>query len=249
MDKENRKGLLSKERFGSSMPVDAPYYQSPPFYYRDARALSVAFETDADSAAAILPEGLELPLPARATLIIVYYPSSTFGAYNEAMLGLRCLWQGQEFFYIPHIAVDSVPPLVGGREIWGYPKKFAHVQLSQRDELWLGTVERPAGVRLVTATIRPERPVKPVPSAAGGGSLSLRVMPSPEPNQPPTAELIAVQGGERQTHEIWSGPATVRFDSESTLDPWHALPVRRVLGGTFSRYDFSLPHGRVLHRY
>ena len=249
MDEQNLKGLLSKERFGSSMPVDAPYYQSPPFYYRDARALSVAYETDADSAASILPEGLELPLPARATLIVVHYPSSTFGAYNEAMLGLRCIWQRQEFFYIPHIAVDSVPPLVGGREIWGYPKKFAQVQLCQRDELWLGTVERPAGVRLVTATIRPEQPVKPVPSAAGGGSLSLRVMPNPEANQPPTAELIAVQGGERQTHEIWAGPATVRFDSESALDPWHALPVRRVLGGTFSRYDFSLPHGRVLHRY
>jgi acetoacetate decarboxylase len=249
MDKSPRKGLLGKDRFGASMPVDAPYYQSPPFYYRDARALSVAFETDADRAAALLPEGLELPLPARATAIVVHYPSSTFGPYNEAMLGVRCAFGGQEYFYIAHIAVDSVPPLVAGREIWGYPKKIAQVKLSQRDELWLGTVERPAGVRLLTATIRPERPVKPAPVAAGGGSLSLRVIPSPEADQPPTAELIGVTSGERQTHEIWSGPASLCFDGQTPLDPWHALPVERILGGSFSRYDFTLPHGRVLHRY
>jgi acetoacetate decarboxylase len=50
-------------------------------------------------------------------------------------------------------------------------------------------------------------------------------------------------------HEAWSGPATLRFDAESTLDPWHALPIREVLLGVYSRFDFTLPHGRVLRRY
>ena len=40
-------GRLTKDRFGASMPVDAPYYQAPPFYYRDAQSLSVSYETDA----------------------------------------------------------------------------------------------------------------------------------------------------------------------------------------------------------
>ncbi len=35
-------GRLSKERFGASMPVDAPYYQSPPFYYRDATSMTIS---------------------------------------------------------------------------------------------------------------------------------------------------------------------------------------------------------------
>ena len=36
------------------MPVDAPYYQSPPFYYRDARAMAITFETDDEAAAEML---------------------------------------------------------------------------------------------------------------------------------------------------------------------------------------------------
>src|SRR3972149_834196 len=59
-------GRLGKDRFGYSMPVDAPLYQRPPFYYRDARALTIMYETDAESAQDLLPEGLELPLPANA---------------------------------------------------------------------------------------------------------------------------------------------------------------------------------------
>jgi acetoacetate decarboxylase len=249
MEEAPRKGQLTKDRFGASMPVDAPYYQSPPFYYRDARSMTVTFETDPDAAAAILPEGLELPVPSHAALMVVHYPTSTFGPYNEAILGLRCRWQGEDHVYIAHIVVDTVPPLVGGREIWGYPKKIADIELQKQDEFIRGTVERPAGVRLVTAAMRPERPLPP----AGGvdpGVLSLRVIPSAELDQPPAvAELIQVPSTDRRTHEAWSGPATLRFDAGSALDPWHVLPVREVLIGVFSRFDFTLPHGRVLRRY
>ena len=41
MEQAPRKGKLTRDKFGASMPVDAPYYQSPPFYYRDARSLTV----------------------------------------------------------------------------------------------------------------------------------------------------------------------------------------------------------------
>jgi hypothetical protein len=32
-------------------------------------------------------------------------------------------------------------------------------------------------------------------------------------------------------------------------DPWHRLPVRKLLGGVFSVADFTLPHGRVIKSY
>lgn len=249
MEQELRKGQLTRDRFGPSIPVDAPYYQSPPFYYRDARAMTVMFETDPDAAAAILPEGLELPVPSMAALLVVHYPTSTLGPYNEAILGLRCGWQGEDQFYVAQIVLDSVPPLVAGREIYGYPKKMAQIELSHDQEFMRGTVERPAGLRLVTAAMRPERPV-PAADDSGPSTLSLRVIASPEEGQPPSlAELIQVPNTDWRIHETWSGPATLSFDAESALDPWHALPVRQVVGGTYSRYDFTLPYGRVLRRY
>jgi hypothetical protein len=58
-----------------------------------------------------------------------------------------------------------------------------------------------------------------------------------------------VPASDRVTHEALTGLAALSFDTASSLDPWHALSVRRVLGGTYSRADFTLPHGRVLRRY
>jgi acetoacetate decarboxylase len=242
-------GRLTKDRFGASMPVDAPYYQAPPFYYRDVRCMTVTYETDAEAAADLLPEGTEVSVPALAALMVVHYPASTFGPYNEAILGIVCAFEGTPHIYVAHIVVDTVPPLVGGREIWGYPKKIAAIEFAKEDEFLRGTVERPAGVRLVTAAMRPERPLEQHDDM-GAPALSLRVIPSPERDAPPSvAELIQVPMEERHTHEAWSGPATLCYDAQSSLDPWHALPVRRVTGGVYSRYDFTLPHGRVVRMY
>ena len=40
-------GRLNLQKCGYSMPVDAPAFQKPPFYYRDTHSISVAFETGA----------------------------------------------------------------------------------------------------------------------------------------------------------------------------------------------------------
>jgi acetoacetate decarboxylase len=243
------KGQLSLDRFGASMPVDAPYYQHPPFYYRDVHALTIHYETDARAAATMLPEGVELPLPAQAALLVVRYPSSTFGPYNEAILGIRCRWQETDHLYIAQIVVDTVPPLVGGREIWGFPKKIASIGFRNEQELLSGSVERPEGMRLLSAAMRPERPLE-TGAAALGPTLSLRVIPSAEEGQPPSlAELIQVPSLDQRIHEAWSGAATLRYEACSKLDPWHALPVKDIVAGIYSRYDFTLPHGRIVRRY
>ena len=104
-------------------------------------------------------------------------------------------------------------------------------------------------MRLVTAAMRPERPMD-MSGNLDGSLLSLRVIPSPEAGQPPSlAELVQVPMADRLTHEAWTGPATLSYDARSTLDPWHGLPVRRVLGSIYTRFDFTLPHGRVLRSY
>ncbi len=245
----NLPGRLTSDRFGYSMPVDASLYQRPPFYYRDARSLAIMYETDEQAAQDLLPEGLDLPLPASARLMVLYYPFSTFGPYHEAILGLDCSWQGDPRLYIAQILVTTVPPLVGGREVWGFPKKMAHIELRQEDEFIQGAVERPQGTRLATVTMRPERPLDP-PSTLGGGTVSLRVIPSPEANQPPSlAQLIETPAADWRAHEMWTGPGTISLDCSTDLDPWYKLPVRSVKGAIYLRYDFTLPHGRVLKTY
>jgi acetoacetate decarboxylase len=57
-----------------------------------------------------------------------FYPWTTFGPYNEAILSLLVEHKGRPMNYIMHIAVTTEPPMLAGREIWGFPKKLAQIE-------------------------------------------------------------------------------------------------------------------------
>ena len=75
--------------------------------------------------------------------------------------------------------------------------------------------------------------------------VTLKVIPSPEEGAPPrsascvltplTFELIVGSDGRG---EGFSGPGNVTFDSPSAVDPWHRMPVRRMVAASWGRYNF-----------
>ena len=72
-------GKLSKKGFGYSGPVDAPLFQTPPFYYREVESMIILYETEAEAASALLPDGLELALPATVNVTVFRAPFTTLG--------------------------------------------------------------------------------------------------------------------------------------------------------------------------
>ena len=243
-----KKGRLTKDKFGTSMPVDTPLYSRPPIYYKNVEELAFTYETNEDAVLDILPEGLELTNTPIATVLIRRYPFSTLGPYEEAILGIGCAYQGKPRFYIPHILVNSDVPMVAGREIWGYPKKFAHITLQMEGDLIIGTVERPQGNRICTGIVRPENPVKIVDTEKIPG-LSLRIIPSPEGNTKPSlAELVEVLT-DNAPIEAYSGQGFLQFNSISDVDPWYKFHVKRLISAVYRRFDQILPFGKVIKRY
>ena len=241
-----RTGRLTRQDFGYSIPVDAPLYPKPPIYYQDAEAIFVLYETDPDAAAAMLPEGLVVPSPAVATAMVVTYPRSTLGMYNEAILALNVLHNGEAALYIPHILVDNDQAMAAGREIWGYPKKIGSISLDHRGEGIVGTVERPKGNRLCTVVVQPESPMQGGPPSP---VLSLRVLPSQkEDGSAEIAQLIETRRTEK-VHWQWFGRGSVSFGGTSSVDPWSNLPVKKLLGGVYSCADIVLPLGKVVREY
>ncbi|MBW1708612.1 MAG: acetoacetate decarboxylase family protein, partial [Deltaproteobacteria bacterium] len=148
-------------------------------HYRNVEAIGITYETDEEAAMNILPEGLELPTPAVATILLIQYTENELGPYEEVILGLPCLLDGKARFYIPYIVVNTLAPLAAGREIWGYPKKMADINITSEEDMIIGTVERPEGNRIVTIGFRPGAE-KEWEAPEEGGGLSLRVIPSPE---------------------------------------------------------------------
>ena len=242
-----KQGHLNLKNAQYSMPADAAAYQSPPFYYRNTRSISVALETDIEAALQALPAPLALPEPATAVLSFYEYPWTTFGAYNEAILSLLVEHKGRPMSYIMHIAVTTEPPMLAGREIWGFPKKLAQIEFKREKDMVYGTLERPAGVRLASAIVRPERPASNGHSSAPP-AVSFRLIPSAEENGRPVCADIIETHTEVKVHEAWTGTGSIAFAEGSRLDPWNRLPVKRVIQASYVLSEMTLGFGKVIDR-
>jgi acetoacetate decarboxylase len=239
------KGRLTLDRLGYSMPPDAPAFQAPPYHYRNAQAISIKFETDPESALDVLPAPLELIEPASASLSFYWYPFTTFGPYHEAILRLYARHEGKPLTYVAQIFVDTEPPMLAGREVWGYPKKLARIGFDRDKDMVVGWLERPKGVRLATAIMRPEQPAGPL--ASNGPTTGLRIIPSARPgeNRPALAELVAADT-QHTIREAWEGPGSISFPDYSALDPVNRFPIKRIIKAVYMEYDILLPAGRVI---
>jgi acetoacetate decarboxylase len=242
-----RQGRLTLQNAGYSMPADAPAFQRPPFYYRGARSIAVAFETDPDAAAAALPASLTLSEPATAVLSFYDYPWTTLGPYNEAILAVLVEHRGRPLTYIMHIAVTTEPPMLAGREIWGFPKKLAAIELRSDRDMIYGTLERPAGIRLASAIVRPERPADNG-HGAPRPAVSLRLIPSAEEKGRPACADLVECITETRTIEAWTGTGSIAFAQSSAFDPWNRLPLKRVLAASYQVYDMTLGYGEIIDR-
>jgi len=228
------------------MPADAAAYQSPPFYYRNSRSIAVAFETEMEAALEALPAPLGLSEPATAILSFHEYPWTTFGPYNEAILSLLVEHKGRALNYIMHIAVTTEPPMLAGREIWGFPKKLAQIEFKSERDMIYGTLERPAGMRLASAIVRPERPAENVGFSAEPPPVSMRLIPSAEENGRPSCAEIIETLTESKVIEAWTGVGSIAFAESSRLDPWNRLPVKRVIQANYTLSDMTLGFGKVI---
>jgi acetoacetate decarboxylase len=247
-------GKLKPELFGYTMPVTMPPFDPPPYYYRGIEMLGFAYETDDEAAAAMVPEGLALAdSPAVAQVIFPNFHFSTLGSYKEVILGLSCLWEDQPVTYTVGLFVNNEIGLIGGREPYGFPKLFANIEWRKERNLISAWVERPAGKRICTGVLRPRDILE---STESPPLVTLKVIPSPEENAPPeVCELVMVNStfdlivGSDGKGEGFAGPGNVTFDSPSVIDSYFRLPVRRVLGGTWGRYNSVLPYGKVIKRF
>lgn len=243
-------GRLTKDKFGFGMPVDQPLYPRPPVYYRDMETITISYETDEDAALDLLPaaDGLELAQPATARVVVARMPFTTFGSYEEAYQLVDCLWQGEPCIYPVRILLNQESALAAGRELWGNPKKFGHIEWTSESELLQGTAERPKGSNICTVIMRPERPVELPPYEMR--VMGLRVIPSPEQDAEPSLAELVLNTCEVRPQQAWSGQGTISFGVNSLLDPWHTLPVKEVKDCLFARADMDVvPRAKIVKRF
>jgi len=96
------------------------------YIFFDAEMAMVFFRTDLDAIKRIIPKPLKPLAEPLAMAFIAKYPKTNFGSvYNEAALSLVVEYQGESGGYCLTMPVTEDMALIGGREIFGFPKKIA----------------------------------------------------------------------------------------------------------------------------
>jgi len=230
------RGTLKKGQLGFSMPSYAPLFPKPPYFYNNATLMIFKYVTDV-SAARMVPDIVDLADPPTAGLVFASYPSSNLGPYDEVVLFLDVVFKGRPLQFGAFLYVTTDAAMAAGREMGGYPKKIARIEfLPGPDQT--AVMERPAGLRICTGTMRPEQRQFPSPDpqkTAGPppalvlNYLTLRLIPSPQRNQPPTLVELLETTWTIDCSEVWTGPGSCQLTGASELDPLHWAPVRQPI--------------------
>lgn len=98
--------------------------------YEDAKYFVVDVELDPAAARAFLPAGLSLAKPAKASVFFARFTKTSFGSvYDEAGILFHVRRRWRRGIFSPWMVVTDDVALVLGREVLGYPKKLADIDL------------------------------------------------------------------------------------------------------------------------
>ena len=80
-----------------------------------------------------MPEPLQIDEPLVKYEFIRMPDSTGFGDYTESGQVIPVSFQGRKGSYTHCMFLNDHPPIAGGRELWGFPKKLAKPDAAHRD--------------------------------------------------------------------------------------------------------------------
>lgn len=234
------------------MPRLSPLYAAPPIQFRDNRIISIVFRTTPEVLQELVPKPL---LPNPNNLMFIYIgalnienPAIGRCDYLEAGIGVPVIFSKTPGNYPVCLYLNKALPIVGGREIWGWPKKDAEITFTERGGEISGRVER-FGTVLLSLSGRLEKKVDPIPNQPEFPWFLLKIIPSARKNAPPDVwQLISSLNIDTKTKELWNCTATFELGT-GPLDTLGNIKIAEIVSAQFSVGDFAMDYGEVLHDY
>jgi acetoacetate decarboxylase len=235
-----------------SMPAAGPSYPAGPYRFVNREYMIITYESDPDLIREQLPEPLEpVDQPVVKYEWIKMPDSSGFGSYTESGIVIPCRYKGEEAGFVSQMYLDDDPPIAAGREIWGFPKKYAHPKLELVKDTLTGTLEY-GGQFVAMGTMGYKHESMAGNGAATTAALSrtqinLKIIPGID-GTPEICQLVALNLTEITVKGSWRGPGRLHLVPHVNA-PVADLPVRRVVEAHHFIADLTLPYGRVLYDY
>ena len=236
-----------------AMPLTSPAFPRGPYRFVRREFLIITYRTDMGALRAVVPEPLEVVEPLVKYEFIRMPDSTGFGDYTESgqviPVRIRSAVGLEHGGYVHAMYLNDHPPIAGGRELWGFPKKLATPTLDYETDTIVGTLHY-GKVRIATATMGFKHStveVGPLMQAIAQPNFLLKIIPHVD-GTPRICELVRYYMTDVTLHGAWTGPAALELHPHA-LAPVADLPVLKVESAVHYIADMTLALGTVEHDY
>ena len=234
-----------------AMPLTSPACPPGPYRFIDREYLIITYRTDPAKLRALVPEPLEIdeqePL---VKYEFIRMPDSTgFGDYTETGQVIPVSFRGRKGGYTHCMFLNDEPPIAGGRELWGFPKKLANPTLHTEIDALIGTLDY-GPVRVATGTMgykHRQADLAAVKASLEAPNFLLKIIPHVD-GSPRICEIVEYYLEDILLKGAWTGPAALALVPHA-LAPVAELPVLEVVSAVHILADLTLPLGKVVHDY
>jgi acetoacetate decarboxylase len=232
-----------------AMPLTNPAYPPGPYRFVDREYLIITYRTDPDRLRAVVPEPLEVAEPVVKYEFIRMPDSTGFGDYSESGQVIPVTFQGRKGGYTHCMFLNDHPPIAGGRELWGFPKKLGQPRLSVEIDTLVGELHF-GKMRVALGTMgykHRQADLAAVKASMEAPNFLLKIIPHVD-GTPRICEIVEYGLSDIALKGAWTGPAQLQLFSHA-LAPLADLPVLEVLSAVHIKADLTLDLGKVVHDY
>ena len=232
-----------------AMPLTSPAFPPGPYRFIKREFVIITYRTDLDALRAVVPEPLEIQDPI-VKFEFIHMPDSTgFGSYTESGQVIPVRLDGINGTYAHAMYLNDHPPIAGGRELWGFPKKLATPRLEVEIDTIVGTLDY-GTTQIARATMGfKHREVNPalVMAALAAPNYLLKIIPHVD-GTVRICELVRYYTTHVELEGAWTGPATLELHPHA-LAPVSELPVLEIISSLHFVANLTLGLGEVVFDY
>jgi acetoacetate decarboxylase len=241
---------IRKNAYG--MPYMSPAFSKGPFQMFNREFFIITYRTDPEAFRKALPEPLTFKDPIVNYEFIRMPSASGFGDFTESGQILSIVdHEGKAAGYSNYLYLDDAAATLGGRELWGFPKKIAHPKLAIESDALVGTLDY-GSIRVANGTMGYK--YTPLDADAEAKKMMatpnylLKIIPNPDLT-PGICQLVRYYAENVHMSQAWTGPAQLELFKHA-LAPVADLPVLEVVGAKHLICDtYTIGLGEIAFDY
>jgi acetoacetate decarboxylase len=232
-----------------AMPITNPAFPPGPYRFVNREFLIITYRTDPEALKKIIPAPLQFVEPIVKFEFIKMPDSTGFGHYCESGQVIPVTLDGVAGGYVHSMYLNDHPPIAGGRELWGFPKKLGNPELKVHTDTLMGTLDY-SDFRIATGTMGFKHKTLDndvIKKSLETPAFLLKIIPHVD-GSPRICELVQYSLTDITVKGAWSGPGALDLHAHA-LAPIADLPVLEVISAVHILSDLTLPLGTVVYDY